>query len=657
MRRDAFGFFWEDTPVEKGKRELGPCPMPPIPENGWHPRDFPRLEKAKLIGLDTETKDLDLLTKGPGVRRGAHMIGISVATEDNQSWYFPMRHEIGDNLDPDAVTRWAKDELTRPKQPKVGTNLLYDLDFLAEAGVEVAGPFYDIQNAEALLDEESEHGYSLDGIANKYLKTGKVRSELEDWVYRAYGNKNYRAELYRTPASLVGPYAEADALLPIQVHLAQQKLLRAEKLPPIWKIECDQIPLLLAMRRRGVRVDLKKAGQIEAKLEALIVEETARIKQAAGFDVDVDLKGDLIKLFDALGLAYPKTAKGNPSFAKEFLEHHPHPVAQQIVARRKWEKFLSTFIRGYVLNLNVNGRIHCLFNQLRGDEYGARSGRYSSSLPDLQNIPARDQIWGPKIRSIWIPEEGEEWVKFDWSQIEYRILTHRGKGPSAEAARKQYRNDPTTDYHRMVAGMTGLDRGPAKNLNFGLVYGLGKVALAATLGVGVDEAERIFTLYHSKMPFIKELRDEISARAARDGYITTILGRRRRFNQWEPRYWQDNENGKDYRAAGLPLEEAIEKYGPRLRRAHTHKALNADIQGSAADLMKTAMQKYWVSEAAGVLGAPLLTVHDELDFSVPKTKQAAVALGETLHMLENCVKLSVPIIADMKRGPSWGACK
>lgn len=652
-RTDSFGFFWEDRPVEKGNRVVGPRPMPPIPDTGWCPKDFPRLEKAKLIGLDTETRDDDLLTKGPGVRRDGHVIGISVAAENDHSWYFPIAHEIGDNLDPEAVMRWARDELTRPNQPKIGTNLLYDLDYLAENQVEVAGPFYDIQNAEALLDEEAD-GYDLDSIANRHLKTGKVKSELEEWIYGAYGNKNYRAELYRAPSQLVGPYAEGDALLPIHIHRLQQKALKAEKLLPIWKIECDQIPLLLAMRRRGVRVDLKKASQVEARLEALLAKETARIKEAAGFDVDIDSKTDLIRLFENLGLAYPKTAKGNPSFAKEFLEHHPHPIAQQIVAKRKWEKFLTTFIRGYVLNLNVNGRIHCLFNQLRGDQYGARSGRYSSSLPDLQNIPARDPIWGPLIRSIWIPEEDEDWAKLDWSQIEYRILTHRGKGKSAEEARRRYRNDPKTDYHQMVAEFTGVERKHAKSINFGLVYGMGKDELARQLGMSIEEAEPIFTKYHTEVPFVKEIYDITSNRAKQDGYIVTLLGRRRRFNSWEPKYWQQ---GEDVRALGLPLEQAIEKYGTRLRRAYTHKALNADIQGSAADLMKRAMQEYWKNGPVDILGAPLLTVHDELDFSVPRSQEGREALLWTKKMMETCVKISVPIIANLETGPNWGACK
>ena len=655
MRKDAFGFFWEDKAPEKVKgvrTPAGPRPLPEIPDTGWISRDLPRLDKAKLIGLDTETKDMDLLEKGPGVRRGAHIIGMSVATEDNHSWYFPIRHEMGDNLDPDNVMRWAKDNLTNPKQPKVGTNLVYDLDFLFEAGVEVAGPFYDIQVAEALIDEEA-NGYSLDAIANRHLKTGKVSSDLEDWIYRAYGNKNYRAELYRSPSQLVGPYAEADASLPIQIHLLQQKILRNEKLLPIWGIECAQIPLLLAMRRRGVKVDLKKAGQIEARLERLIEEDTKEIRKVAGFDIDIDTKGHLIKLFDNLGLEYPKTAKGNPSFAKDFLEHHPHPVAQKIVALRKWEKFLSTFIRGYILDLNVNGRIHCQFNQLHGDDYGARSGRYSSSLPNLQNTPARDKIWGPLIRSIFIPEEGEDWAKLDWSQIEYRILTHRGKGPSAVAARKKYRDDPTTDYHQMVSDMTGVERGPAKNLNFGLVYGMGKEELARQLGMTVEEALPLFNKYHERMPFVKEIHQDTMARASLEGYIVTLLGRRRRFNMFEPKY----RTAGDYRNLGLPWREACEKYGHRVRRAYTHKALNADIQGSAADLMKKAMQDYAESEMIKVLGAPLLTVHDELDFSVPRTKVGMEALTETKRIMETCIKISVPVIADLEMGPNWGEVK
>lgn len=659
MRRDAFGFMWEDKPVEgRSSRSEVVRPIPPIPQNGWKPKPFPRLEKAKILGFDTETKDPELEERGPGVRReGCHIVGISVATEDGHSWYFPMRHELGENLPPENVMRWAQDELTRPGQPKVGTNLLYDLDFMAEAGVQVAGPYYDIGVAEALIDENAD-GYSLEAIGQRHTGEGKVTSELADWVMEAYGDKNYRKNIYRTPSNVVGPYAEGDAGLPLRVLAKQLPRLRAENLMRLWEVESGLTGILLAMRRRGVRVDLKKAERLDAQLEKSIAQDAIKLKGVAGFDVNVDAKDDLVRLFDALGLKYPRTAPtdrfpdGQPSFVKEFLEHHPHPVAQQIVALRKWKKFRSTFVQGYILNSHIKGRLHCQFHQTKTDDYGTVSGRLSSSDPNLQNIPIRDEFWGPLIRSLFLPELGEDWYRFDWSQVEYRILVHLARHASAEKARAMYRNDPTTDFHLMVAHMTGLDRKPAKNINFGLVYGMGKDEMARQLGVTTEKGEELVNQYHEKLPFVREAYNDASNRASSQGYIETLLHRRRRFNLWQPRY------GNDPRIPGLPLEDAVAKWGPRLRRAYTHKGLNGEVQGSAADLMKLLMYEYWKrQDLVSALGAPLLTVHDELDESVPRTKVAREAARELKNLMENLIELTVPIVADMERGKNWGATK
>jgi DNA polymerase I-like protein with 3'-5' exonuclease and polymerase domains len=649
MRPDAFGFFWQDTATTKTGRIANARPLPEIPKNGWRCKDFPRLEKASLIGLDTETKDLDLKEKGPGVRRDGKIVGISVATEDT-AWYFPMRHEIGEgNLPVENVIAWAQDELTRENQPKVGTNLLYDLDYLAQEDVNVTGPFYDIQTAEALINENL-FGYSLDAIAQRHLGVTKTKSELEEWILQAYGNSNYREEIYRAPACLVGPYAEADAMLPLQILAKQKRILRAEDLDNVWGIETAQVPLLLAMRRRGVRVDLKKAKHIEGQLVKNLAEGSAKINSMAGFNFRDDKKS-LVKLFDKLGLAYPLTDKGNPSFARDFLEHHNHPICKLLVEQRKWEKFLGTFIRGYVLGMNINGRIHCLFNQLKNDDYGTIA-RYSSSLPNLQNIPARDDYWGPVIRAIWGPEEGETWHKFDWSQIEYRLLVERAKHPSAELARERYRKDPKTDFHMYVSGITGVPRGPAKNINFGLVYGMGEPTLAANLGVNIDKAREMFSIYHDNLPFVSQARKDAMFNAAQNGYITTLAGRRRRFDLWEPRY---NDGAP---ITPLPLAAATAKWGPRLKRAGVHKSLNGEIQGSAADLIKIAMRDLWNdSQIISVTGCPLLTVHDELDFSIPETKEGREAAAAIKNTMESCVELSIPIIAEHSKGKDWGHVK
>lgn len=665
MRRDGFGFFWDDTPApkEKGVKVLVNRPLPAIPETGWKPpKEFPRLDSAKVIGLDTETKDPDLLTKGPGVRRpGCHIVGVSLSADGERSWYFPIRHELEteNNMDPDTVLRWVGDVLADKRQTKIGTNLLYDLDWLAGSDVEAAGTLIDIQVAEALLDENA-NGYDLDSMGERHLGKGKESSVLQKWAERAYDGA-YRSNIYRCPPSLVGPYAEADAVLPVQIHAKQMPRIHAEGLTRVWEVEVKLIRMLLGMRRRGVRVDLKHAARVEARLEGLLEEEQAKLDHEAGFGVNVDAKEHLIKVFDAKSLSYPFTPpstrfpQGQPSFVKDFLEHHEHPIAKQIVSIRKWTKFRDVFIRSYIYDMHVNGRIHCLFNQLRTDEYGTVSGRFSSSLPNLQNIPTRDKLWGPLIRSIFLPDAGEQWGKLDWSQIEYRILVHRGKGPSADEARRRYNEDADTDFHAWVAEIvskvTPIDRDKGKTIDFGLVYGMGTELLASQLGLTPAQAEPIFQAYHKEVPFVRELAKAMTHLAGQQGYITTLLGRRRRFDLWEPRYSDNNDDRQAF-----PMQIALAKWGPRLRRAYTHKSLNGDIQGSAADLMKLAMSLYM--ETGGILdalGYPTLTVHDELDESVPRTRAAKEAMLELQHMMETCLPLSVPIRADMKMGKNWGA--
>ncbi len=660
MRADSFGFFWEDRAREsaRGARQDRVRPIPPIPPTGWEPpKSFPRLSGAKLIGFDSETRDDDLRSKGPGVRRGAEIIGISVATED-RSWYFPMRHTMGENIDPEKVIQWAGSSDGLNNQiPKVGVNPLYDLDFFSAVGIEVGGTIYDVQMIEALLDE-NRRTYALDALANDYLGVGKNSKLLEEWIAEAYGvSQDFRADLWRAPSSLVGPYAEADAALPLQIFKKQLPQIRKQDLQQVFDIEVRLLPLLLAMRRRGVRVDLAHASEVDGRLTRLIQEDQDRLNQLAGREIGVTLPEDIGVLFDKLGLTYPRTpSTKKPSFTKEWLEHHPHPAAQLITAIRTWKKFQDTFIRGYIFDLNVGERLHCLFNQARGDEYGTVSGRFSSSLPNLQNIPHRDSLWGPLIRAAFVPEPGETWVKFDWSQIEFRILTHYGKGPAANKARQLYRVDPTADFHRMVANMTGVERGPAKNINFGLVYGMGRELLARQIGVDLSEAAPIFEKYHERFGFVRDAYNDCSFEARRDGYIKTLLGRRRRFDLWEKRGF--SEPGLE-RETGVSMEAARARWGNDIRRAYTHKALNGRIQGSAADLMKKAMVMVWESGVCSpkLLGAPLLTVHDELDWSARQDAACREALREVKNIMESCIKLRVPIIAEREDGPNWGNTK
>lgn len=662
MRFDSVGLWWQDLPASKGGSGLARV-MPPIPETGWRaPRDFPNLSAARIISFDTETYDPELLDHGPGWARGkGHIVGASLCTEDGHAWYFPMRHEVQPelNLDPANVLAYLRDTLGDPRQYKCGANLLYDVGWLAHEGVTVRGELLDVQFAEALLEETSRT--NLDLLMVKYLGVGKETNALYQWCSDYYGGDAgpaQRKNIYRSPPSLVGPYAESDAYGPYHVLMAQIPELKAQGLFELFRMECETIPLLVAMRMKGVRVDIEKAERVRDELAAREVQELAKIKALVGFEVNVNAADSLARAFDTLSIPYGRTQKGAPSFTQTFLDEVEHPLADHIREARKCAKLRGTFVESYILNSHVNGRVHCQFHPLRGDEGGTRSGRFSSSTPNLQNIPSRDKELAPLVRGLFLPEPGCSWVRFDYSQIEYRALVHYATGPGAEEARGRYRENPKTDYHeyviKMIADLTGftLDRKPAKNINFGLVYGMQIPKLIRTLGLDRKRGMELFSAYHQGVPFVQSTMDATAAEARELGYITTWLGRRSRFELWEPAVRQRGED----RRPGLPYEAALREYGS-VQRAYLHKALNRRLQGTAADLMKAAMVLAWRWGLFGTVGIPLVTVHDELGFSDDGDPVRAEGWRALEHVLETALPFNIPIKVECESGPDWGHVK
>jgi DNA polymerase I-like protein with 3'-5' exonuclease and polymerase domains len=409
------------------------------------------------------------------------------------------------------------------------------------------------------------------------------------------------------------------------------------------------------MRFAGVSVDVHKAEALRETLLEREKLEMAKLTKLVGFEVNINAADSMARAFDEAGLSYNRTAKGAPSFTKDFLKEVKHPIADSIREIRKLAKLRGTFVESYVLDSHVNGKVYGQFHLLRGDEGGTRSGRFSSSTPNLQNLPSRDDELAPLVRGLFIPdEEHEAWRKYDYSQIEYRFLAHfavNGKhDESADEIRRIFNEDPNTDYHELTRGLvhrqTGqlLDRKPIKNINFGLIYGMGVESLSAGLGLTVKKGKELFASYHQGAPFAKATMDHYMSEALTSGTITTILGRKSRFDMWEPESW-----GKE--TVALPYELAILKYG-NIRRAYTHKALNRMLQGSAADLMKKAMWLCWKDGVFDATGTPRLTVHDELDFSDPGGESEA--FKEMQHILETAIQLRIPVKADCDIGPDWG---
>lgn len=653
MRSDAIGLFWQDLPRKKGDKVARI--MPPIPETGWvAPTEFPDLRGAAALAVDVETYDPELKKHGPGWARGkGHICGIAVGVPEGHRWYFPIRHTIEkeQNLDPEHVIRWARDQLTNPNQPKIGANITYDIGWLRQEGIHVQGRLHDVQFAESILKESAT--VNLDDLGERYLGRGKETNLLYEWCSSYYGGKpseDQRKNIYRAPPRLVGPYAQGDVDLPFHVLERQWPLLLQQGLMHLYDMECELIYLMVEMRFAGVTVDLNVAEELREQMVKGEEEFAGKINHIAGMEVNVNAAASIAEAFDALGIRYTRTSKGTPSFTKGFLKTLDHPIGPAINELRARKKFRGTFIEGYILNSHVNGKLYGSFHQLRGDDEGARSGRFSSSAPNLQNIPQRSKL-GKQIRRCFIPDPGHRrWRKGDYSQIEYRSLAHYAIGPQSDLVRQRYNEDPNVDFHEMlkilVLEITGQDhpRDLIKNVNFGTLYGMGKKKLARYLNLSDEQAQALFDAIHAGAPFMRATMDATMEEARYLGYITTILGRRSRFDLWVPGHYDPDAKPVSY-------DMAIRQYS-NPERAYLHKALNRRLQGSAADLLKAAMLKCWKDGIFHVTGVPRLTVHDELDFS--DTGETDEAFAEMTRVMETAIQLRVPVKFENELGPNWG---
>ena len=605
------------------------------------PTSFPDLSKAKRVAVDCETRDPNLMTKGPGgVRKDGYVVGVSIATDDGFCEYYPVRHEAGGNLNPDNVFAWLKDNLKHDND-KVFANAPYDIEWLSTEGVKINGRKLDVQVAEPLLDED-RNTYRLDALAEAYLGEHKDESAMIDAaIRRGIDPKKVKENLWRLHASEVAQYGKVDADLPIRIFAQQEVLLKDEKLMDVFELETQMVDVIVAMRMKGVPIDLDKAIAIRDRLNSEQEQAMDKLKQLCQRDLDIWSGPDIEEACKQLNLDYPKTDKGNASFSAEFLEVSDHELFSLLLKARKLDRAGGVFIQSKIIDMQKDGRIYPTFRQVRSDSGGTKSGRFASANPNMQQVPARDPYLAPLVRGIFVPEAGCQWGVFDYSQQEPRVTVHyaflRNFAGAAEA-RRRYLEDPDTDYHQLVADMAQISRKNAKTLNLGLAYGMGKARAASQLGLPPMEASRVYEQYHENVPFIKALGEECMRIATTRGFVKTLSGRRRRFQLFGP---------PKYSPGLLPLKrsEAEDKYGLPLKRYFVHKAMNAVIQGSSADMIKMAMVNLYKKGEV-----PHLTIHDELDFSVKDLDHARMIRQEML----DCVKLEVPMKVDCEIGPSWG---
>jgi len=604
------------------------------PEKEWVPPErLPDLSSHSEVAIDLETRDPNRLTMGAGsVRRDGEIVGIAVAVE-GWSGYFPIAHDGGGNMDRELVLDWFE-EILHTDATKIFHNAMYDVSWIRSLGFQIRGGIIDTMIAASLIDE-NRWSFTLDSVGKDYIgmrKNEKLLQEAaKDWGI------NPKADMWRLPAPFVGEYAEKDAEMTLKLWHALQHEISKQDLWDVFNLETNLFPCLVDMKFQGVRVDLTRAETLKKTLLMAEQQQRRDMREYVDFDVEIWAAASIAKAFDQLKLPYDRTEKDTPSFTKNFLREHPHPFPKLVVHCRELNKMNTTFI-DTILKYNYKGRIHADINQIRSDDGGTVTGRFSYSNPNLQQIPARGTL-GKHIRSIFIPEEKHKWGCFDYSQQEPRILVHYASLTKLEGTATigdAYR-DGSADFHLMIADMAGIERKQAKTINLGIMYGMGKNKLMAELGLLKDEAEKLLKTYHQKAPFVKMLSENVMRRAEDSGKIRTVGGRLCHFDLWEPRKFGINKP--------LKLDDALREHGPGIKRAFTYKALNKLIQGSAADMTKKAMLDLYKE---GILAH--IQIHDELDLSVESDAQAK----KIIEIMENAVNLEVPNKVDYETGKTWG---
>jgi DNA polymerase I-like protein with 3'-5' exonuclease and polymerase domains len=588
------------------------------------PAELPDLRGVGLIALDTEERD-DRLNAGLGpgwpVHQG-HVSGLSVAWRESgiQKCYLPIRHPDTQNFDPDQVYRWLRDHIAAGLR-FVTQNGLYDWGWM---------PGKD----QALL---------LEGIAALGLDTGKRKKKKFD----------PRPYIWQLPARYVGPYAEADAVNTLLLYEDLDPIIDREGTRAAYRLECDILPMVQVMRARGIRIDSDAAERARdhlfGKRDAVFAELSSKLECPVGM-VEVRSKTWMPATFERLGIEYPRTEKGNPSFTagqRGWMPKNQHWLPQLIVKALRYHDAADKFLQGHILNHIENGRIYADIHPHRSESNGTKSFRFSYSDPPLQQMPSHDEEITPLIRGVFLPEEGEVWAKPDVSQQEFRILVHYAAViglPGAAEAAAEYCNNPVADFHQFTARTTGLDRNDGKTINFAKIYGAGVEKLAAMMRKTLEETQQILA-QHCALPFIKQLDEKCKARA-KSGHITLYDGAKRHFDKFGP---------KDKKYGGAEPCDILEAqrrhfdpqhpwYNKPLEQIGAYTALNALIQGTAARHTKLWMRAVW---REGIV--PLIQMHDALDCSVSSREQAELVA----RLGCEAVQLKVPMRVDLKFGRTW----
>jgi len=643
------------------------------------------LTDIDLVAVDLETYDPNLKTKGLGaVRKDGFVTGIAIATK-NQSLYFPIAHAMTDNLNVNDTWEYLNEKLFKNKDiRKVFHNAMYDVCWIRSAtGDMPQGQLLDTMIAASVIDE-TRMKYSLDSISKDYLNEAKYKYDLAEKSLAECGIKDPMSNMHKLPYSLVKDYAEQDVNLTLKLwNLFEKKLdevlytkinedgsKELKTCRQIFELETKLFPCLVDMKFKGVKIDVEKAKTLGKLLEKRRDNLVKIIKKRTGIDVEIWAASSIKHLLDHQEITkYKKTKAGLPQLPKDFLKTHENRYLRMIVKARECDKAKGTFVEG-LLEFVHEGRIHADINQIRSDQGGTVTGRFSMSNPNLQQIPSRGII-GKKMRELFLPEDGCVWGSFDYSQQEPRIVVHYALKlglPGTDTLKDEF-NKEDADFHQIVADMAQISRTMAKTINLGLFYGMGKIKLASELNLTRPKANALFAEYHAKVPFVRRLSQDLIEFAEEHKLLFTLKDRFCRFNKWETRNREWNNTINRYEPVPILTRqdaetafkaELLEKFKDNVadnymqdfdryyKPAFTYKALNRLIQGSAADMTKKAMVDLYEK---GIL--PQIQIHDELCLSI-KNDNDALIVKETM---EQAIPLEVKNKVNYKKGKNWGDIK
>jgi len=644
------------------------------------------LNNIDTVAIDIETYDPNLKSKGLGaIRNDGFICGIAVATENDLA-YFPLRHS-------DIFIDFKRDEkiwdvlnkriFQNEKITKVFHNAMYDVCWIrAVTGMMIKGRIVDTMIAASVIDE-NRFKYSLDALSKDYLNEQKYKYDLQQKTLEWSGGtvKDPMTNMHKLPASIVKEYAKQDVNLTYKLWKLFDKKIdevlytkddgEQKTCRQIFELETKLFLCLVDMKFKGVKIDVAKAIQFGRHLKKRRDQIIKAIENITTIHVDIWAAASIKKLLDHLCIKdYKVTPKSKmPQLPKDYLRKHNNKCLRMIAKAREYDKAVNTFIDG-LLEYVHEGRIHADINQIRSDTGGTVTGRFSMSNPNLQQIPAKGYI-GSKMRELFIPEDGCKWGSFDYSQQEPRIVVHYAIKlglPGTESLKDEFDRDDA-DFHQIVADMANISRKQAKTINLGLFYGMGKIKLQKELGLDQRQAKELFNEYHSRVPFVRQLSQELIAFSKQNKLLFTLHDRFCRFDRWETtnKEWNPETN----RFNEVPLytrEQAMEAFKAEMldkykenkidanymdyferyyTPAFTYKALNRLIQGSAADMTKKAMVDL---HEKGII--PHIQIHDELCFSITDHEPELIK-----NVMEQTIPLEVKNKVDFESGPNWGTIK